>query len=245
VAHADPLDGARLRNERAREHLTQFRREIETIYEHFSRHFAGTHPETGGYAVMFPEVREPPPALAVIFGETIYNLRAALDYVVFELATHDSGVEQEGTQFPIEDREDVFRQTRRTTYLKGLSEEHIALIESYQPYKGCDWTGTLRRLSNPDKHRKLHLLVSELDPDVAVSAGWRFDAKDLSLFDPGDADAETRREQVYIGRSRHVEVQLTLAVSVTVADGIPAVETLEQVEREVDALIKRFRPLFD
>jgi hypothetical protein len=36
-------------------------------------------------------------------GEVCYNFRSALDYLIFELAKLDSGVEQGGTQFPIMD----------------------------------------------------------------------------------------------------------------------------------------------
>jgi hypothetical protein len=36
-----------------------------------------------------------------LVGEICYNLRSALDYLVFELAKHDSGTRQENTQFPI------------------------------------------------------------------------------------------------------------------------------------------------
>src|ERR1022692_3409696 len=39
----------------------------------------------------------------IIIGETVYNLRSALDFLVFVLAWADSGKRQEGTQFLIED----------------------------------------------------------------------------------------------------------------------------------------------
>ena len=211
MADTDPLHGVRLRYERAGEHLADIRREIEPIYDNFTQVRVGEYPETGGgYAVVFPQVQEPPPGLSVRVGEMIYNLRAALDYVVFELARHDSGEAQEGTQFPIEDREDVFRKTRRTTYLKGISDEHLALIEGYQPYKGCDWTVLLRQLSNPDKHRELHLLISQLDDEIEVTHGHHFSADDLALIDTSNVDAETGRPEVYIGRSRDVHVKLDL-----------------------------------
>ena len=49
-----------------------------------------------------------PAMLGILIGETIYNLRAILDYLVYELAILDSGQIQKGTQFPIEDTESEF-----------------------------------------------------------------------------------------------------------------------------------------
>ena len=44
-----------------------------------------------------------PPELAVVVSDIIHNLRATLDYIVYELALSDSGKVQDGTQFLIED----------------------------------------------------------------------------------------------------------------------------------------------
>src|SRR5689334_11619575 len=89
---------------------------------------------------------------SVVVGEIVYNLRAALDYLVYVPAEQDSGARQSGTQFPIEDSQQGFT-AHRPTRLKGVSDEHAAVIRQFQPYRGCEWTRTLRDLSNPDKHR--------------------------------------------------------------------------------------------
>ncbi|MBI3595896.1 MAG: hypothetical protein HY203_01935 [Nitrospirae bacterium] len=97
----------------------------------------------------------PPPTTAcVLIGEVVYNLRAALDYLVFLLAAIDSGQLQEQTQFPIIDDEKDFSAQIKSR-LKGVSSQHVAAIRSLQPFAGCAWTGELRDLSNPDKHRHL------------------------------------------------------------------------------------------
>jgi hypothetical protein len=87
--------------------------------------------------------------------------------IVFELARHDSGgIEQDGTQFIIEDvKSDPLKpnrgfDARSKRHLRGLNQAHIDAIESFQPYRGVEWTKTLRDISNPDKHRKLTLLSS-------------------------------------------------------------------------------------
>lgn len=101
-----------------------------------------------------PIAPDVPPKVRILIGETAYNLIAALDYLVFVLARHDSGVEQDGTQFPVNMLKEHFARNRNTM-LKGVSDEHVALIEGLQPYNGCTWTKRLKDLSNLDKHRKL------------------------------------------------------------------------------------------
>ncbi|MCH8188130.1 MAG: hypothetical protein IIB66_05415, partial [Proteobacteria bacterium] len=102
-----------------------------------------------------------PHIIKILVGEITYNLRAALDYLVYELARLDSGEVKNGTQFPIEDTEDGFKR-KRNAFLKGVSDKHVAIIESLQPYSGCDWTRILRDLSNPDKHRQLTISKSSV-----------------------------------------------------------------------------------
>ena len=98
-----------------------------------------------------------PAEMSLLIGEILYNLRGCLDYLVYQLAILDSGSEQNGTQFPIEDSQNGFR-GRRKSYLKFVNDSHVASIERLQPYNGVDWTKWLRTYSNPDKHR--HLVVS-------------------------------------------------------------------------------------
>lgn len=96
-----------------------------------------------------------PPTIPLLCGEVVQHLRSALDYLVYELALLDSGHVNERTQFPIEDDEKRFWKSRRDTFLAGLSDEHVAVIEKVQPYQDVTWTRTLRDLSNADKHRTL------------------------------------------------------------------------------------------
>lgn len=95
----------------------------------------------------------PTSRISVLAGETVYNLRTGLDYLAYELAWLDSGSENRWTQFPIEDREKDFWEKRRETWLGGVSDDHVARIVPFQPFSGCNWSRTLRNLSNRDKHR--------------------------------------------------------------------------------------------
>lgn len=69
----------------------------------------------------------------ILIGEIVYNLRAALDYIIFELAALDSGCIVEGTQFPIESKKKGFKSCVRSRWLDGLNATHVAAIEGLQP----------------------------------------------------------------------------------------------------------------
>ncbi len=89
--------------------------------------------------------------------EFVLHSRAALDYIIFVLARRDAGNEfrpdYDRTQFPIEKTEEKFTANRKT-FLRHLTDEHVALIEKFQPYNGFQSLLLLNRLSNIDKHRE-------------------------------------------------------------------------------------------
>lgn len=119
--------------------------------------------------MFFDHVPQIPPDLPLAISDAIHNLRAAMDYLVYQLAKLDSGQFQTGTQFPIEDAKIatapggniVGFDISKKKMLKGLSPDHIDRLEQLQPYKGVDWTKHLRDISNPDKHRDLTPITSE------------------------------------------------------------------------------------
>jgi hypothetical protein len=91
----------------------------------------------------------------LVTSEFALHARIALDYIVFALARRDTGIEQKGTQFPINESPEEFARNR-SGCLKHLTVEHVAMIESYQPYQGFRLRPliTLHGLSNRDKHRE-------------------------------------------------------------------------------------------
>ena len=93
-------------------------------------------------------------------GYAVYNLRAALDYLVYSLAFLDSGSEQKGTQFPICSKPSNFEGSVKRGNLRGVNDAHRAMIEALQPYNGAKWLTELAGLSNPDKHMHLTAVAS-------------------------------------------------------------------------------------
>ncbi len=230
------LDAA-LRYNRASEHLAEVDRLVEE--------FKATPKEIGVPALDPDSLEEPihhrfeirdvpiPREIAIRVGEGVYNLRCALDYLIFALAWHDSGREPRDRwarrlQFPIESDIDRFER-RRSTVLEGISEEHVAMLREYQPAEGCVWTEMLAALSDTDKHRHLSILAGGIDVmaeprtyDVTVpKAGAEPD--DLGFYDGADVDVETYTP-----------------IDVVFPDGRLVSETLQELQSEVRAVLTRF-----
>ncbi len=104
---------------------------------------------------------------SLIVGDAIHDLRAALDHLMWQLAKRHLGRvpterEAKSIQFPEVRRLKDFQGNR---FLQYVDPADIARLKPYQPYKRLK-KGELHplpkliRLSNIDKHRRLHLLVT-------------------------------------------------------------------------------------
>jgi hypothetical protein len=229
---------------RAKEHLAAFQEtsaplvdsEIETMIASFE---ADPNLENLPYKVpsltFRPARGEAPLRFGVLIGEFIQALRRCLDYLVYELATLDSGSEQEGTQFPIEDTQEGF-QRRRKASLRGVAPGHTRVIEGHQPYNGVHWTKTLRAISNPDKHR--HLTLGNFSTSERLC---------LPENRINQALAVTRTKDGFTAvwnPDNRVQTQLHFSVFMAFEDGTAVYETLDQIRAEVGDLLEGFRPCF-
>ncbi len=233
------LDGAYLRTERAGEHLadleSRIRLFVDTEKDKVPFEF---DPDTSQIVVGPFEVKREYDGVydpwRILIGEITYNLRAALDYLVYELAFLDSGAEQKGTQFPIEDTPKGFN-GRRNAFLKGLNVKHITSIEALQPYKGTAWTHLLALFSNPDKHRYLTPVVSLSESVIRISV------RALGGFEgvPG----HVYRTKTNSGEL-NMHVDTDFALRVTFNDGTPIIETLQQLQFQVRNTLDVFKSEF-
>jgi len=233
-----PLDCAHERVVRAGEHLGCLEIEIARVFERQANGVTfQLDPIPPHYAI---NVRPPQETffgmrIGILVGEICYNLRSALDYLIFELANLDSGAPQDGTQFPITDAKKKFDGYGRTTHLKGVNDTHVAAIEDLQPYNGCQWTKQLQGISNPDKHR--HFAVSGGQTRITVHSGL---ASDLTLI---RGMAFTRHASHPL-TSVKVDVKVHIAGSVMFDDGSPILETLQEIKCGVAGCLSYFRPEF-
>jgi hypothetical protein len=227
-----------LRYERAREHLADVNELIErfkTTPQEVDSHieadlfkFLTEHKEVD----RMPKLPIPYD-IPIRVGEVLYNLRCALDYLVFALAWHDSGIEPTGRwaknlQFLIESDPQLF-ESRVPTRLEGLSDIHIAAIRECQPGYGCAWTGLLAELNDSDKHRHLGVLAGSLDADAEV-VEWIANMDEL----------EAMVQRGLMPEDDEVDVKLSATFDIVFPNGSLVTETLEELESEVGALLTAF-----
>ena len=219
------LRGVRARIDRAEEHLSELRAFFDDLRKDHLDASAGELVTGAATDAIGIELSEP--RTSVLIGEIVYNLRDALDYLVYALAWLDSGQPQDGTQFPTDDTPAEFAR-HRNKYLKGISDPHVARIEDLQPYR-VDWTKLLQSLSNPDKHRHLTRLH-----EIGTSHYRRIGAG-ARMVD------ESNR---YTVRPPQTYERVTRTRDITFADGTPVVDTLEKLLLRVSETLQAFEPDF-
>lgn len=178
-----------------------------------------------------PRIRPEFPTLsdkwAILFSETVHNLRSALDYLVYALAYLDSGQSQERTQFPVCTSPFAFEnlvQDAKRSPVRGISKDHVAALGALQPYPdsvGLDplWLARLADFSNADKHRHLTVVA----PSAVTKTTW-------SIGTPAAAV--------------QVDFEATYYVSLGDAEKTPLIPTLDSFVAHVTETLDAFRPEF-
>ncbi len=218
------LGDAFLRLERAGVHLAEVKTRIDRYIE-AQKDTVTAEVEDGLPQITFEGGEPPPRMLSIVIGDTIQNLRTALDYLLYALAWLDSGGHQPKTQFPIESRSEGFK-GRRSTYLKGVSDEHVAAIKRLQPFSGTKWSGVLAFASNQDKHWALHLAVLYGEVRFSIEA---------PVGDTGKGPALPSK----------VEMDGDLTIDVAFPGGALVMKSLEILEAEVRGVLESFKPEFE
>jgi hypothetical protein len=161
---AHPLDGARLKIIRAKQHLESFNEEVSR-YIRTNPCEVVTEMESDCICITGIVTSQPPPAIACIVGDFVTNLRAVLDYIAWELANKFVGRplargEEERITFPIvRPGKTNFAELNSAKFLQTTCRVPACamnVIESVQPYNtGYDAIGALDLLVRTDKHRAL------------------------------------------------------------------------------------------
>ena len=172
---------------RAKENYDALAAEVTNfLYEYVKGMIRGWNPETGGFGLQFRHPRESimtgkPRALVV---DIVEDLRAALDYMVFELsALNTPDLNEKAPQFVIADtKKDFDRQSRsRLRYL--TDEQKTKFIEKVQPFNGNHILGILRDISGQSKHRNLLSVHDNSGWDIYMAeATKREEYKDCFMY---------------------------------------------------------------
>ena len=162
------LSSVQLKLDRAEHHIESLRAEIQAFRQREPKPFGyrteeRPRPDGSVEYVLYAIVREYPPSTwALIIGDAVQNIRAALEHLAYELSTPAG--RRRGTAFPIFDDERGFRAGGERKIATIESDER-RLIERVQPYNAAkvaanDPLAVLRKLSNLDKHRLLVTTVA-------------------------------------------------------------------------------------
>jgi hypothetical protein len=166
------LSAVLLKLDRAYWLIDDVRDKIQTFQEQDPEPFGFTTETSAGEGqtveyVLYAVIRERPPiGLATVIGDAVQNMRAALDYLVYELAPPE--VRKTGrTKFPIFTDEQAFKDYA-PPMIEGITGDTRDVIERMQPYNATktasnDPLAILQKLSNRDKHRLLIPVIAAVN----------------------------------------------------------------------------------
>lgn len=167
-----PLDGCRLKIERANEHITQFETEVDAFLSTNPYTVEGKADPQSGDITFFIRVHQDQPArLGTIVGDAVHNLRSALDHLMWQLVLANGRTPNSATAFPVVwdpkvPTNPVEYERRFLGKVRGASNLAIALIDAMQPYHVVDFglapktdpLALLHSLDIRDKHQTLHVV---------------------------------------------------------------------------------------
>jgi hypothetical protein len=234
-----PLDGAQRKLDWARKHLNDLDLRVRA-WRWRAFDFATSYTDERGRRVIEIRTKPPPGDLGPLISTILAGIRDPLDYLVNALSLSDTPqqIGKRETHFPLTDSPANFDR-RAPSDLKGLSQEHVAAVKRTQPFNpGWEWLGRLRDLSKPDKRCDLTALSSEESMWVSnMPPGFR--TPRLAKVSP-----QTEAVRRAIGREEDIDVYLGITVDVGFDDRAPVVETLDDFETQVRALLNSFKPEF-
>jgi hypothetical protein len=160
---SNALHGVDQKVTRAKKHRDHLTRQA-ALYLRRPTHHVKTHADKDGleHVVRIYRIRPVPPEWAVILGEFLYDLRSALDNLVWALVLANGEQPGRGTYFPI------LRQENRKAFAAmtaGAHPEAVTVIQSLQPYLRGKRPGVgplflLHELNRLDKHQALTVVTA-------------------------------------------------------------------------------------
>ena len=223
--HPQPsLNQCRARIDRAREHIKNLEDKLSVLTNRSA--ISWTKNDSAGRLVIPTE--NLPPITPILIGETLYNLRGALDYLVGQLFYLATGNFDSRTKFLVEDsaaawnRHLTHKAGGKRPWLPMLRVKHQDALKGFQPFNGCKWTKALQIHSNIDKHR--HFLIAKGARIVRATADW-LPGSGRTVTSGITADRKTKND---------------FARSVLFDDGTAVIETLTEIEQGVSDVVQAF-----
>ena len=203
------LEGVNAKAQRAEDEIERLAKDIVDSCEAQRSLFSEElRPDIGDKIWVFRgETPIVPIEYSVRLGEVIYNLRSALDQLVWQLVHANYKAPGRHNEFPILDDKSRFNEAVKSK-LKGVSQESSDKIKEMQPFcENDEWSAlkTLHSLCNIDKHRSVifpHYMLDRCsvrffergDPTIkplvrVLSADERVLKKDMIVYSVQPLDA--------------------------------------------------------
>lgn len=258
---AERIRHVSLKIDRAKVHAAALREAIREFFSALPYKVGVKHdPNTRKLIYFVTEAQVAPDSLALLAGDTIQNLATALDHLAYQLVCKDTGDAPPKSwriYFPIGDDQAEYDKSKGRK-LEGASPKTIARIDAVRPYRGGnDALWRLSCLNNIEKHRLLftvgsqaagihlgqlmsRLVARSMPPDVAEGL-----AKMDVYLNPADKGFPLQPGfELYIGQVDEVpdpkqQFRFQLALHEPgVAEGLPIIETIDELISTVDTVTK-------
>lgn len=138
IPEGHPLQGVRLKLERAEEHLVTLDYQIIGFLEREPYQVSYQRKSDGSEHVYRVHINESPPLeFGILIGDCLQNMRTALDHLVWQLAilSGKRAAPTRQTGFPVCDTIEAFRAKGTKNKVADLTKEYRAGIERLQPFQ--------------------------------------------------------------------------------------------------------------
>ena len=163
---------------RARECLESLRSDITAHCEYQTQRrilemeSRARNPMLGRFHVRESDPGYVPMDFPIRVGEIAYNLRSALDHLVYALVLDNSETPSKQNEFPIFEQEGQYRK-HAPKKIQGIAHDRCDLFKAFQPFKGGigHHLWMLRLICNIDKHRHLNVVNTHTSLDARFKEG--------------------------------------------------------------------------
>jgi hypothetical protein len=258
---------------RADRHIEELQQAITAFFD--TKPFvvgARRDPETRKPFHYVASAQSPPATLSAIAGDTIQNLRSALDHLAYQLVVVGTGKlgPFEHVYFPIHNDAASYA-AKKAAQVKGMRSEAVKAIDALGPYRGGDDTlWRLHKLNQVDKHRTIvtvgttyrsvdlggYLLRNMLDampPDSPMRGRLQdmVDGKQLqAFFKPADRMFPLKAGNVLFigGQGDEIDTKLEFRFDVGlgepgIVEGDPLLDTLQEMAAHIRGIVMSFQGL--
>ncbi len=191
------LAGAYAKIARGREGLQSLEIEISTFCGFQRQRMKFEH--SLSYQYVLGDHEPVPIHYSIRIGEITYNLRSALDHVIWQLVRANDEEPDSRNAFPVTKCEGNYQEQTKHK-LRGVDEDSQRLIRDFQPFSNGGVGAPLLMLNsicNIDKHRHLNLVATNSSTDLtqespATTVDICFMDKELERNSPGYGSAIER-----------------------------------------------------